>query len=116
MRLEETTADISQITDQLFISSWPEGKHYQEIVDLNIRLILSMHWIRPSRTLNQPPLKLLWLWTIDTPLTPMPIWSTPTMPSITPASLVVRRRLSGRAAPAPSITRTGASLPGSAPL
>ena len=74
MRLEETTADISQITDQLFISSWPEGKHYQEIVDLNIRLILSMHWIRPSRTLNQPPLKLLWLWTIDTPLTPMPIY------------------------------------------
>ncbi len=24
-------SDISQITDYLFISSWPEGEHYEEI-------------------------------------------------------------------------------------
>jgi hypothetical protein len=74
MGLKGTPADISQITDQLYISSWPEGDHYQEILDLNIRLILSMHWMRPSATLEQTPVKLLWLWTIDTPLTPMPIY------------------------------------------
>ena len=65
--------DISKITDYLFISSWPEGEHYEEILDLNIRLILSMHWRRPSDDLNQSPLQLLWLPTIDFPLTPMPI-------------------------------------------
>ncbi|MFN2158759.1 MAG: hypothetical protein ACK2U3_07095 [Anaerolineales bacterium] len=68
-----TPSDISQITDQLFISSWPEGEHYQEILELNIRLILSMHWMRPSKSLEQPPVKLLWLWTVDTPLTPLPM-------------------------------------------
>lgn len=66
-------SDISRISDQVYISSWPEGQHYQEILDLNIRLILSMHWMRPSQTLGKAPVRLLWLWTIDTPLTPMPI-------------------------------------------
>jgi protein tyrosine phosphatase (PTP) superfamily phosphohydrolase (DUF442 family) len=65
--------DISRITDYLFISAWPEGEHADEIQVLNIRLILSMHWLKPSRRLNQPPLRVLWLPTIDTPITPMPI-------------------------------------------
>lgn len=34
-----------------------------------------MHWMRPSKILGKPPLKLLWLPTIDTPLTPMPVVS-----------------------------------------
>ncbi len=66
-------SDISQITDFLFISSWPEGEHYEEILDLNIRLILSMHWRRPSDEFNQSPLQLLWIPTIDSPITPMSI-------------------------------------------
>jgi hypothetical protein len=65
--------DISRITDYLFISAWPESQHVDEILSLNIRLILSMHWQRPARPLRQPPLKLLWLPTFDTPLTPIPI-------------------------------------------
>lgn len=65
--------DISQITDCLFISAWPEGEHVDEIQALNIGLILSMHWFRPARALSQPPLCLLWLPTIDTPITPIPI-------------------------------------------
>jgi hypothetical protein len=67
--------DISQITDYLYLSAWPEGEHANEISELGIRLILSMHWGRPSRTLREPPLRLLWLPTIDSPLTPMPIAS-----------------------------------------
>ena len=39
---------------------------------MNIRLILSMHWLKPSKRLNRPP-RALWLPTIDTPITPMPI-------------------------------------------
>lgn len=70
---KKSAPDISRITDDLFISAWPEGEHADEILDLNIRLILSMHWMRPSRTLHRPPLRMLWLPTIDTPFTPMPI-------------------------------------------
>ncbi len=66
--------DISQITEYLYISAFPEEHHADEIIALNIRLILSMHWIRPSRELNQPPLRVRWLPTIDSPITPMPIW------------------------------------------
>ena len=71
--MKKSAPDISRITDDVFISAWPEGEHAEEILDLNIRLILSMHWMRPSRTLHRPPLRVLWLPTIDTPFTPMPI-------------------------------------------
>jgi hypothetical protein len=65
--------DISQITDYLYISAWPKGKHAEEILSLNIQLILSMHWRQPDWDLRQPPLQLLWLPTIDSPLIPMPL-------------------------------------------
>jgi protein tyrosine phosphatase (PTP) superfamily phosphohydrolase (DUF442 family) len=65
--------DISRITDYLYVSAWPEGEHADEILALNIRLILSMHWQRPSKSLNHPPLRVLWLPTVDTPITPLPI-------------------------------------------
>jgi protein-tyrosine phosphatase len=57
----------------LYISAWPRGDHADDIRALNVRLILSMHWIRPSRTLGHPPVRLLWLPTVDNPLFPMPI-------------------------------------------
>jgi hypothetical protein len=68
-----SSPDVSSITDYLYISAWPRGNHAEEIRALNVRLILSMHWIRPSRTLGHPPVRLLWLPTIDNPLFPMPI-------------------------------------------
>ncbi len=73
MPSSDTPHDISQITDYLYISSWPEGEHFDEIVSSGIQLILSMHWWKPSRDLDQPPLRLLWLPTVDFPLTPMPL-------------------------------------------
>jgi len=65
--------DISPITDYLYIAAWPSGDHAEGIRALNVRLILSMHWIKPSRTLGHPPVRLLWLPTFDNPLMPMPI-------------------------------------------
>lgn len=65
--------DVSKITEYLYLSAWPEGEHADEIKALGVRLILSMHWRRPSKTLGHPPVRLLWLPTIDFPLTPMPI-------------------------------------------
>jgi hypothetical protein len=70
---KKSAPDLSRITDDVFISAWPEGEHADEILDLNIRLILSMHWMRLSRALHHPPLRVLWLPTIDSPFTPMPI-------------------------------------------
>ena len=66
--------DISQITETLYISAWPRGEHADEIRALGVRLILSMHWRRPVKTVGHPPVRLLWLPTVDTPLTPMPIF------------------------------------------
>ena len=70
---QTSSPDVSQITDYLYISAWPRGDHAEEIRAMNVRLILSMHWIRPSRTLGHPPVRLLWLPTFDNPLGPMPI-------------------------------------------
>jgi len=65
--------DISAITPQLFISAWPRGEHADELRAMGIRLILSMHWVRPERSLGDAPVHLLWLPTIDLPFTPMPM-------------------------------------------
>jgi protein-tyrosine phosphatase len=65
--------DVSPITDCLYISAWPLENHIDEIVAKNVRLILSMHWIKPSHALGNPPVRLLWLPTIDNPLVPMPM-------------------------------------------
>ena len=68
-----TSPHISKITDFLYISAWPRGEHVDEIIALGVRLVLSMHWIRPTKMLGHPPVKLLWLPTIDKPFFPMPI-------------------------------------------
>ena len=68
-----TSPDVSAITGYLYISAWPRGDHADEIRALNVRLILSMHWVKPSRSLGHPPIRLLWLPTFDNPLMPMPI-------------------------------------------
>jgi protein-tyrosine phosphatase len=71
--VQNATHDISHITDYLYLSSWPEGKHLDEIVERNIRLILCMHYRLPEKALRRPPLHLVWLPTIDSPLTPIPM-------------------------------------------
>lgn len=70
---DSVSPDISQITDYLYVSAWPKGEHADTIRALNVRLILSMHWRRPEKTLGHTPVNLLWLPTIDTFFTPMPM-------------------------------------------
>jgi protein tyrosine phosphatase (PTP) superfamily phosphohydrolase (DUF442 family) len=62
---------FSQITDTLYISAFPQGYHAEEIHDMGIRLILSMHWQRPDDSLGLPPVELLWLPTYDNWFIPM---------------------------------------------
>jgi dual specificity MAP kinase phosphatase len=71
---QKSSPDVTSITDYLYISAFPRGNHAEEIRAMNVRLILSMHWLRPSRLLGHPPVRMYWLPTIDTPLTPMPIF------------------------------------------
>jgi hypothetical protein len=71
----KSVPDVSPITDYLYISAWPRGDHAEEIRAMNVRLILSMHWIKPAGNLGYDPIRLLWLPTVDNPLFPMPIRS-----------------------------------------
>ena len=51
---QKSVPDVSPITDYLYLSAWPRGDHDAEIRSLNVRLILSMHWIKPSANLGSP--------------------------------------------------------------
>lgn len=66
--------DISRITPSLFVGGQPTPADAQELRDLGISLIISMRGeVRPHPVFSQPPLASLWLRTIDTFLTPIPM-------------------------------------------
>lgn len=65
--------DVSEITPYLYISAWPRGEHMDEIHALGIRLVLSMHWVRPKLLPIGDPVRVVWLPTFDTPFTPIPM-------------------------------------------
>ena len=68
-----TELDISQITSYLLISAWPRREHADQIRAMGVKLILSMYLRRPDKTLWEPPITLLWLPVIDSPIIPIPI-------------------------------------------
>jgi len=49
-----TSPHISKITDYLYLSAFPRGEHVAEIIALGVRLVLSMHWMRPTKMLGKP--------------------------------------------------------------
>jgi hypothetical protein len=65
--------DISEITDYLFISTFPRPEHADQLRAMGVRLILSMYLVRPDKTLGEPPVRLLWLPSIDSPFTSLPL-------------------------------------------
>jgi hypothetical protein len=67
--------DLSPITQGLFVSDWPDESDAPRLEDEGIRLLLSMHWRRPGAVYRRPPFSLVWLPTIDSPVTPMPLRS-----------------------------------------
>ena len=73
MAHKDSSPHISQITEYLYISAFPRGEHVAEIVASGVRLVLSMHWMRPTKMLGKPPVELLWLPTFDNIFLPMPI-------------------------------------------
>jgi len=63
--------EYSQITDQLYVAAWPTGENYEVLKELGIRLVINMDWVPADEKLSEPPLHVLALTEIDTPLTPM---------------------------------------------
>ena len=64
--------NFSQITDDLFIGSMPSLKHYDQLRDLGVQLIINMRFtVRPQPDQHDLPINLLWLPTIDSPFFPL---------------------------------------------
>ena len=68
-----TMLNVSEITDYLYVSSFPRRENMEQIRELGVRLIISMYWMKPHKSLGEPPLTLLWMPVIDSPLTPIPL-------------------------------------------
>ncbi len=66
--------DFSQITDNLYIGTTPNGRDYDILRSLGVRLVIDMRFLRgPFPRRRKPPINYLWLRTIDNPLLPIPI-------------------------------------------
>jgi protein tyrosine phosphatase (PTP) superfamily phosphohydrolase (DUF442 family) len=66
--------DFSQITDALYVGTTPTLDDYATLHQLGVRLVINMradHSLAPDP--HDPPLSILWLWTFDTPLLPIPL-------------------------------------------
>ncbi len=66
--------DFSRITDDLLIGDTPSKEDYKILHDMGVRLVINMRLERPPvpDTIN-PPLKFVWLPTIDSPGLVIPI-------------------------------------------
>lgn len=66
--------DYSKITDELFIGTTPTPSDYDLLRDMGVGLVINMRAERPPfPDPNVPPLKFLWLPTLDWPMFPIPI-------------------------------------------
>ncbi len=66
--------DFSKITEDLFIGTMPAVTDYERLRNLGIQLVINMRLEKPSaRDLHHPPLRFLWLPTIDSPGLVIPI-------------------------------------------
>lgn len=66
--------NASQITDYLLIAARDDGTEFSTLQQLNIDLVINMifHLQHPEQPSN-PGIEVLWLRTIDLPITPIPM-------------------------------------------
>jgi protein tyrosine phosphatase (PTP) superfamily phosphohydrolase (DUF442 family) len=66
--------DFSRITDDLYIGDTPSREDHQQLHDLGVRLVINMRLERPPLPdLLKPPIRFMWLPTIDSPGLVIPI-------------------------------------------
>lgn len=68
---DDDLLELSQITDYLFISGWPAAKHVPQILEYDIKLIISMIREKQDKELTQPPFQNIQLRTTDFVLMPI---------------------------------------------
>ena len=66
--------DLSQIADDLYLSSLPKKEHVEHLRSLGIRMVISMTVFRAPSVYRQPPMQFTHCPSLDTPLTPIPIF------------------------------------------
>lgn len=65
--------DISQITDYLYVGGQPKAVDAPRLEALGVRLIISLRALRnPTQKFAAPTVDVLWLRTVDSPVTPIP--------------------------------------------
>jgi protein tyrosine phosphatase (PTP) superfamily phosphohydrolase (DUF442 family) len=68
--------NYSKITENLYIGTTPRSDHYESLHQLGVNLVINMRLGLPPRSdPHIPPMKTLWLPTIDSPIIPIPIWA-----------------------------------------
>jgi protein tyrosine phosphatase (PTP) superfamily phosphohydrolase (DUF442 family) len=66
--------NFSKITDQLYVGTAPKADDYGTLHSLGVSLVINMVILSPpKRDPHTPPMKTLWLPTIDSPIFPLPI-------------------------------------------
>jgi dual specificity MAP kinase phosphatase len=66
--------DYSQITESLYIGTTPRPEDYSYLRQLGVQLVINMRFEqRPHPDQEQPPIHLLWLPSVDSPLVPISI-------------------------------------------
>jgi protein tyrosine phosphatase (PTP) superfamily phosphohydrolase (DUF442 family) len=66
--------NFSRITDSLYTGTPPKTKDYDLLRELGVQLVINMRFgFRPAHDPHSPPMKVLWLPVIDSPLAPIPI-------------------------------------------
>src|SRR4030042_3719552 len=66
--------NYSKITDNLYIGTTPKSDDYAALHQLGVSLVINMRiGLPPIRDPISPPVKSIWLPTIDSPLFPIPI-------------------------------------------
>ncbi|OGN96359.1 MAG: hypothetical protein A2Z71_07245 [Chloroflexi bacterium RBG_13_50_21] len=66
--------NYSKITDNLYIGTTPKSDDYMALHQLGVNLVINMRiGLPPVRDPISPPVRSMWLPTIDSPLFPIPI-------------------------------------------
>jgi protein tyrosine phosphatase (PTP) superfamily phosphohydrolase (DUF442 family) len=72
--MQTPSPDVSRITDYLYLSSLPKHEHAEHIWELGVRLIVSLPLYWPPKVYRKPPFAFVHCPTIDSPVTPIPIF------------------------------------------
>ncbi len=68
--------NYSKITNYLYVGTPPKGDDFSTLHDMGVDFVINMVMASPPRRdPHSPPIKVLWLPTIDSPLFPLPMWA-----------------------------------------